>query len=213
MSNVSAPSSSQPIQRWRSRNRDAERLEPAQPRAQQRRGLERLRKHAAAGADEGLLPKLLAPVAQALGRKRIDCRGEMRRGFAVAREEMPAGVRCASGSARRARPSGTCGRPTASVVHASRAHRLRDRLRRHQPGGSGADHRDVGEHRRGSSRRLQLDRRAAPPPARHICCVCWNASSSACALLMSLISPKCAAMASGVHSSSRQIDAFALQDS
>ena len=45
---AASPRSSQPIQRWRSLKSHARAVEPPQPGAQQRRGLERLRKHAAA---------------------------------------------------------------------------------------------------------------------------------------------------------------------
>ena len=50
----------------------AHRIEPPQPCAQQRRGLERFGKHPAAGADEGRLPQRLAPCAQRVRRKRLD---------------------------------------------------------------------------------------------------------------------------------------------
>ncbi len=60
------------------REGDAGVVEPAQPRAQQRRCLHRLGKHPAAGADEGRLAQRLAPVAQALRRKRRDRRAQRR---------------------------------------------------------------------------------------------------------------------------------------
>ena len=43
----------------------ADRIQPPQPRAQQRRGLEGFRENPAAGADKGRLPQRFAPVAQA----------------------------------------------------------------------------------------------------------------------------------------------------
>src|SRR5216684_4147068 len=51
-------------------------LAPPQPRAQQWRGLERLRKHPARGADKGRLAQRLAPGAQALRRKCFNCISE-----------------------------------------------------------------------------------------------------------------------------------------
>src|SRR6201982_296688 len=77
------------------------------------------------------------------------------------------------------------------VIHRHAAAALRQRFRRHQPGGAGTD--DGGIHGQSFT------------PARLAACstyfcVCWNAPSSAFAFDMSLISAKWAAMASGVHS-------------
>ena len=62
-------------------------IEPPQPGAQQRRGLERFREHAAARSDEGLLAEALAPGAHRGGRKRLDRGAQPRRRLAVAGEE------------------------------------------------------------------------------------------------------------------------------
>ena len=66
----------------------AHRIQPPQPRPQQRRRLECLRKHPAAGADKGFLPQRLAPVTQRLRRKRLDRSFQVRRRLAIAREEL-----------------------------------------------------------------------------------------------------------------------------
>ena len=89
------PVASQPVQRCRNANCTPDRIEPPQPRPQQRRRLEGLRKHPAAGADEGRLPQRVAPGAQRVGRKCLDRGCEMRRRLAVARRETAAAPRCA----------------------------------------------------------------------------------------------------------------------
>src|SRR6185503_14141261 len=66
---------------------DTRLVEPPQPRAQQRRGLERLGEHAAARSDERVLAEPLAPGAHGGRRKRLDRGAQMRQCRAVAREK------------------------------------------------------------------------------------------------------------------------------
>src|SRR5436190_17243442 len=63
-------------------------VEPAQPRAQQRRRLERLWKHPAAGTDKCRLSQSVAPVAQRPGRKGVDSGFQLRHRFTIAREKL-----------------------------------------------------------------------------------------------------------------------------
>src|SRR5467141_2781671 len=62
-------------------------VEPPQPRAQQWRGLERLREYPAAGTDEGRLPQRFAPFAQIIWRQCTDRRRKALLRRAVAREK------------------------------------------------------------------------------------------------------------------------------
>ena len=66
----------------------AELIEPLQPGAQERRGLQRFRKDPPAGADKGFLSKLPGPGAQSLGGKGLDRGAQARRGRPIAREEL-----------------------------------------------------------------------------------------------------------------------------
>src|SRR5690242_1760822 len=66
---------------------DAEIAEPPQPRAEQRRGLHRLREDAAARADECLLTQRLGEGAQRIRREMFDGALQERVDGAVAREE------------------------------------------------------------------------------------------------------------------------------
>ena len=74
---------------------DTCRIEAPEPRAQQRRGLHRLGKHAPARADERLLSQRFAPRAHRGRRERLDRRPEQRLGGAVAGEEPLQVLRCA----------------------------------------------------------------------------------------------------------------------
>ena len=94
VSNRTSPRSSQPIQWCRSLNSTPRVAEPPQPGAQQRRGLERFRKHAAARSDERVLAQALAPGAHGGRRKRLDRGAQMRHRRAVAREEARRALRC-----------------------------------------------------------------------------------------------------------------------
>ncbi|CAI8314643.1 MAG: Uncharacterised protein [Rhodospirillaceae bacterium] len=62
-------------------------LEPRQPRAQQGRSLEAVRKHATAAANEGALPQPRAPVAQVIGREVLDDGCQLGRPLGIARDE------------------------------------------------------------------------------------------------------------------------------
>ncbi len=121
----------------------AHRVEPPQPGAQQRRSLERFRKNAAAGTDEGRLPQRIAPCAQAIRRKCFDRSRELRHRFAVAREKLRQRL-----AVREVEPA----TPGHQEFAAGRRHRiidcyvgaaLRQHLGRHQPGRTGADDGDV----------------------------------------------------------------------
>src|SRR5204863_9143355 len=69
------------------RELDARSIEPPQPGAQQRRGLERFRKHAPTRTDKRRLSQSLAPRAQRIGRKRLDGRCKPRRRLAISGQE------------------------------------------------------------------------------------------------------------------------------
>ena len=118
-------------------------IQPPQPRPQQRRGLERFRKHPAAGADEGRLPQRFAPFAQGIRRKCLDRGREMRHRFAVAREKCR--QRFAVGQIEPAAPGhqelAAGGRHR--VIDGDAGAALRQHLGRHQPGRTGADDGDV----------------------------------------------------------------------
>src|SRR4051812_37029257 len=66
---------------------DSEAREPAQPRAQKRRGLEALGEHASAGADERLLTEAGSPFPQIDRRERLDMRTQSGLSRPVARQE------------------------------------------------------------------------------------------------------------------------------
>jgi hypothetical protein len=122
---------------------DTRAAEPPQPGAQQRRGLERLREHAAACADERRLAQAFAPGTHLGRRKRLDRRTQMRHGRAVAREEA-----LELFAVRQVEPA-TAGQ---QELPAGRRHPVIDRdaraaagqqLRRHQAGRAAADHGDL----------------------------------------------------------------------
>ena len=66
---------------------DTEALQPRQPGAQERRGLEGLGEHAPARAHEGLLSQALAPGAQVLRTEGLDRGPQLRLGLGIAGEE------------------------------------------------------------------------------------------------------------------------------
>ena len=117
--------------------------EPPQPRAQQRRGLERLGKHAAARSDEGVLAEPLAPGAHGGRRKRFDRGAQMRHRRAVAQQKRTEIF--AVGEIEAAAPGQqefSADRRHAVIdgdAHAA----LRQHLGRHQAGRPGTDHRNV----------------------------------------------------------------------
>ena len=67
---------------------DTEGLEPRQPGAQERRGLEGLGEHAPARSHEGLLSQALAPGAQVLRTEGLDQGPQLRPGLGIAGEEI-----------------------------------------------------------------------------------------------------------------------------
>src|SRR6202171_530021 len=80
----------------------AHRIEPTEPRAQQRRCLEGFRKNAPAGADEGRLPQRLAPGTQGIRRECRDRSFKLRHRCAIAPEKF--GQRLAVGQVEPATP-------------------------------------------------------------------------------------------------------------
>ena len=140
----------------------AHRIEPPQPRAQQWRCLEGLRKHPAAGTDEGRLPQRFAPGAQRIRRECLYCRREMRHRCAISlqkfRQRFTVGE--IESAAPRHQELAACRRHRVVDGHVGAA--LRQHLSRHQPGGTGADDGDVLRHGVTASRPL------SPRPARHI---------------------------------------------
>jgi hypothetical protein len=124
------------------REPDAGRIEPAQPRAQQRRRLHGARKHPPARSDEGFLAERFAPRPQRVRRKCQDG-GAQCVGPAIAREK-----RLERLAVRQVEPAAprhqelAAGRRHAVVDRHLRA-ALRQGLRRHQAGRAGADHRDA----------------------------------------------------------------------
>ena len=118
-------------------------IEPPQPSAQQRRGLERLREHAAARSDEGLLAEALTPGANRGWRKRLDRGTQARRGVAVAGEEALHVL--AVGEIEAAAPGQQELAPDRwpSVIHRDARAMVRQHLGRHQPGRARADNGDV----------------------------------------------------------------------
>src|SRR5437879_4795343 len=101
--------------------------------------------------------------------------------------------------------------PRHQELAARRRHRIIDRdagaplhqhLGRHQPGGTGADDGDLSfkHSRSGMTASFYNLTPAIAAACSTYFWVCWNAPSSAFAFLMSLISAKCAATASGVQS-------------
>ena len=135
VSNPRALSGSQPRQRWRSAEPHPVGIEPAQPGAQQRRGLERGRKDAPAGADEGLDAEIRAPRSKGTRAKDVERRLDMGRRHAVA------------GAKRRrvlvmceVQPAASCQQELAArrghaIVDGDSDAALREDLGSHEPGG------------------------------------------------------------------------------
>lgn len=116
------------------------RVQPAQPGAQQRRGLHRNRKHPPAGADKGPLSEIIGPGAQLLRPERLDRRGQPRLRRAVARQKVR--LSFAVGEIEAAAP-GQQKLPrwrAHAVEHGDAQAAARKLLGRHQPSRAGADH-------------------------------------------------------------------------
>ena len=124
--------------------RDPQSIEAPQPRAQQRRALERFGKHPPAGADEGRLAQAFAPRAQRRWRERLDRGPQVRHGGTVAREEgfERFAVRQieAAAAGEQELPSGR----RHPIVERDRGASARQDLGGHQPGRTGANDGDLG---------------------------------------------------------------------
>src|SRR5277367_3605853 len=118
---------------------DAERLQPPQPGAEQRRRLEAARKNPPARTDERRLAERGAPSAQGVRREGLDCRAQTLARRPVAREETIQRLRmgeiepAAAGEQKFARRGG------GGVGDDDFAARFGERLRRHQTRGARAD--------------------------------------------------------------------------
>ena len=121
----------------------APRIQPTQPSPQQRRGLERLRKHPPARADKSRLPKSFAPRPQSLRRKRLDRRAQARLRGTIARQKYI--QRLAMGEIEAATPGHQefARDGWHAIIHRHPHAGTRDGFRRHQPGRTGADNRNL----------------------------------------------------------------------
>ncbi len=117
--------------------------QPPEPRAQQRRGFHRAGKHPAAAADEGRLPEVFAPGDQAIGRKCRDCLRQCAASRVIAAEQPVQSL-----AMRQVQPATSGHQQLAPdrrhvIQHRHRRAAGGQRLGRHQPGRSAADHDDV----------------------------------------------------------------------
>src|SRR5262249_36520061 len=132
---------------------------------------------------------------QRVWRKRVDCGLQLQCRLAVACEELRQWLAMREVEPTTAGHQEFASRRGHGVVDGDGSAARRQHLRRHQPGGTGADDGDVGQ--------------SFTPALAAACatyfCVCSNAPCSAFAFDMSLISAKRAATASGVHSDSARL--------
>jgi hypothetical protein len=123
---------------------DAKALQPRQPGAQERRGLEGLGEDAAAGAHEGLLSQPFAPGAQILGAKGLDQGPQSRLGLGVTGDETLDLFRMGQVQAAPARHEELSPDGRHPVVDDDLKARTSQNLRSDQAGGAAADDGDFG---------------------------------------------------------------------